>query len=139
MKSTNDLYIEILKFGKSQVGTSFKFSSLRDHLANKGYIQDERIIWQFFADNFCDKNNPMGNDPQTSPPEGGDFYLEDHAYFNLLEYEELQEARESSKVATKIAIAAIVISIISTGFSIYFSILQLDKSTCCALQVENLK
>ena len=47
-------------------------------------------------------------------PSNGDgytmYYLSTDAYFQLLEYEELHEARESAKEARKIAIASIIIS-----------------------------
>ena len=39
--------------------------------------------------------------------------------FRLLEYKELKEARASSKTATWFATAALIISILATGYQIY--------------------
>ena len=41
--------------------------------------------------------------------------------FRLLEYQELKEARQSSKIATRFATAALAVSIFVGIFSIYFS------------------
>jgi hypothetical protein len=51
------------------------------------------------------------------------------AYFSLLDYYELQEARSSSKLAKCVAIVSILLTIVTLGVSIYFSIAQLNNSS----------
>lgn len=57
------------------------------------------------------------------------FLIRRDAYFNALDFEELQQARQSSKQAQWWAIIAILISIISLGVSIYFSNKQLHNAS----------
>lgn len=54
-------------------------------------------------------------------------HLSFNSRFKLLEYEELKEARKSSRQAMKVARWAIIISIITGISSIYFSYKQLNK------------
>ena len=51
------------------------------------------------------------------------------AFINYLEYIELNDARRSSKIAIRIAIVAIGISILSTCVSIHYSRKQLERPT----------
>jgi hypothetical protein len=77
---------------------------------------------RLFHDVFSD---PLGRNGQG----GNKLFMDMDAYFKLLEYVELTEARKSATTATRFASIAIVISILSMGASIYFSKLQLDTPT----------
>jgi hypothetical protein len=44
----------------------------------------------------------------------------------MIEHEEFKSANRNSRIATGFATAALIVSIVATGFSIYFSIKQLD-------------
>lgn len=123
----DDLYIKILSFGKQNLGKPFKFSELKTYLNDEGYEYDDYAVTQFFIALFADKKRPTGNIPSEIPHENGEFFLQHDGYFNLLEHEELVSARKSSLNATIFASIAIVISIMSTGISIYFSNIQINK------------
>ena len=114
-----DLYIKILTFGKENIGKPIKYSQMQQYLDNEGYEYDEFALRQFFTAVFIDRKSPTGNDPGRHPSEEGVFYLEHHGYFNLLDYIKLQEARQSSKTAVYIAIAALVVSIMVLLISIF--------------------
>lgn len=117
-KKQNDLYINILAFGRKNIGKPIKYSDIRKHLDSIGCDYDEFALRQFFCELFIDRASPEGNDPSRMPPQVGEFFLESQGYFHLLEYEELKEARASSLTATRFAIIAIVISICSPLLSI---------------------
>ena len=125
-KQKEDLYIKILAYGKQNIGHPIKYSEIQSYLDNEGYDYDEFSLRQLFSDLFINKHNPHGNDPSSVPPEDGEFFLEHNGYFNLLEHEELQSARKSSLLATIFASVAILISIVSTSISIYYSNKQLN-------------
>ncbi|NKI16127.1 hypothetical protein HCU74_01720 [Spongiibacter sp. KMU-166] len=124
----HDVYIEILRYGRSKIGEPITFDELKSHLESEGYEFDDFAAEQFFSDLFVDKGLPRGNKPGQLRNEG-EFFLEHEGYFNLLEYEELIEARRSATQATLFAAIAIIISTVSTGASIYFSRLQLERPT----------
>ncbi|MBB5188313.1 hypothetical protein HNQ57_002592 [Zhongshania antarctica] len=124
----HDVYIEILRYGRSKIGKPITFQEIKSHLENKGYDFDKFSAEQFFSKLFVDRGLPRGNNPGELREEG-EFFLEHEGYFNLLEYEELVEARRSATHATWFAAIAIVISIVSTGASIYFSRMQLENPT----------
>lgn len=124
----DDLYVTVLKFGKSKLGTPFLFSELETHLYDLEYKYEEFALRQFFAARFIAFESPSGNDLHSPINSKHHFYLETDGYFELLEYEELKSARKSSLIATWFAFGAIVISIISTLISIHYSNKQLNSS-----------
>jgi hypothetical protein len=122
-----DLYIEILIFGKANLGKPICYSELIKYLKDKSYDFDEFSVKQFFTALFIDKKYPNGN--SVNPNTGGEYFLEHEGYFNLLEFDELTSARRYAFWATIFAIAAIVISIISSIVSINYSKVQLNTPT----------
>jgi len=140
MAKKDDIYIATLKFGKSKIGTPFLFSELEAHLSELGYVYDEFSLRQFFAAVFIAIESPGGNDQHQPINPKYHFFIETHGYFDLLQHEELKSARNSSLVATWIAIIAIFISFVSTGFSIYYANKQLESDiTIEKNQFEELK
>ncbi len=128
MNKKDDLYIAVLKFGKSKLGTPLLFSELESHLNKLGYDYQEFALRQLFAAKFISSEYPSGNDPNGPISQEHHFYLETHGYFDLLEHEELKSARKSSLIATWFAFGAIVVSIISTVYSIYYTNKQLNSA-----------
>ena len=47
----------------------------------------------------------------------------------MIDYEEFKSANRNSRIATRFATAALLVSIVSTCFSIYFSNEQIDSKT----------
>jgi hypothetical protein len=125
----DDLYISILRFGKEHLEQGLTFQKLLDHLDKIKLKYDETSVIVFFNELFMCKRHPEGNNVSQKPKDNEVYFLENEGYFKLLEYEELSEARQSSKKATTIAIIAIVISIIASTFSIYYSNMQLNTPT----------
>lgn len=118
----NDIVIEILQFGRQNMlehGTGLNSQEIKEHLEKKGFDMTipknntnlSNVMNQYFS---LFSQNPLK------------YSLKLDAYFYLLEYEELQDARASSKQANWWAIIALIISILGSGASIYYSRLQID-------------
>ncbi|NQT61664.1 MAG: hypothetical protein HQ556_01790 [Candidatus Marinimicrobia bacterium] len=107
MKSDSDIYINILKYGRDNPG--FTFNDISGHFPTKG-----QLIW-----------NEMKNSRLFLPIESGEDILDGELAlsfedrFRLLEYEELQEARQSSRRAMYIAIGSLLLSMIVTLLSFF--------------------
>ncbi len=129
MKTNDDLYIAVLQFGKDNIGKPFKFPELEKHLKDNGYEYEEFALRQFFAALYISLESPGGNNQNAPINPNQTFFLEQSGYFHLLEFHELQSARKSSIQATYFAIVAILISILSTVISIYYSNKQLNNPT----------
>ena len=119
-----DFIIEIIEFGKTDLlnnGSGITFEETLKYLNDKGIILKEpSVIWHVL--NTCFRLPTAGN------PDGRHI-LKTDAYFSHLEYIELQEARKSSKTANIFAVSALFITILTSGFSIYYSKLQIDSPT----------
>jgi hypothetical protein len=140
MTKKEDLYIAVLNYGKNHIGKPFLFSDLERYLKEKGYAYEEFALRQFFAALFISLESPGGNDQHHPINKNQKFFLEKDGYFHLLEHQELKSARKYSLQATWFAIIAIIISVVSTCFSIYYSNKQLEAaSTIRQDQIEQLK
>lgn len=107
----DDLYIEILKYGKANLGNPISYDELESYLNETGLEYSEFAAMYLFAGAYVDENNPGGNQFQVSK-DSKSFYLHMGGYSELLSYLELKEARESSRKAILIAALAIVVSIL---------------------------
>ena len=120
----NNIVTEILRYGRTKKpGREMGFTreELKSHLASIGFkmdYEDDQTTNIIFDSCF------MMNVPQK-----GQYVMKANAYFTLLEYEELEEARASSKQANVWAIVALTVSIIGTLCSIGFSIKQINTPT----------
>ena len=112
----DDLYIEILKFGETNLGTPISFGQLEAHLSEKGVEYNEFVAMYLFGGAYVDENNPGGNGFRI-PRDSVSFYLHIGGYSELLDYTELQEAKESSSNVLFVAVLAIMVS---TLFQILF-------------------
>lgn len=120
----NDIIVEILKYGRSKKpGREMGFTrdELKSHLKDLGFkmdYEDDQTTNIIFDSCFL---------PYV--PTKGLYVMKADAYFTLLEYEELEEARASSKQANIWAIVALSVSVIATGLSVFFSIRQINTPT----------
>lgn len=120
----DDLYIAILKYGKEHLGENVTPEGLIKHLKENKYDfnADGNDFKRLYLDVFSlREGRGFGYDRPS--------IMKMEAYFRLLEHEELQDARESSKEARKYAVIAIWISIFAMIISITISIIQLNTST----------
>jgi hypothetical protein len=103
-KKKRDLYISLLHFGREQLEHPVTMAEARAHLraTNVGEEFVLNDIW--FGDLFDDAFYRVSSYNEAR------WALKMESYFQLLEYEELHEARQSSFRATMLAIVAIFIS-----------------------------
>ena len=126
----NDLYIVALKYGYSKLEQGVTHSEVKKYLESKGFSfptrEAEKHYDRIFTSIFSE---PQGRSWKNhNVPDSVEFtcFMDSDAYFKLLEYEELKDARKSSLHATVFASIAIVISIFSTLMSIYYSNEQIN-------------
>lgn len=105
----DDVYIKLLKQGKERL-ESGKHMTYGEFKGIISVLKIKRAPGTLFREIY---GPPLGEDREE------DICLD--AYFNLLEYEELKQARESSKSASKLALWAIGIAIVTLLTSIGFS------------------
>jgi hypothetical protein len=122
-----DIIVEIIELGKRNLilqGNGITHKYIKDEILKKGFSFDEPgseiIIFSVLYSSFESQNNMHGDNR---------YKLKIEAYFSYLEYEELEDARASSKRATVWAIAALVVSIVSSLISIYYGQKQLETPT----------
>ncbi len=121
---TDDLIVEILKYGKTKKPgkeQGFVMNDIVNHLKGLGFKMD--------LEETTTLNVIMGRCFMINIPSTGQYVMTADGYFTLLEYQELQEARESSKSANKWAVIALTISIVATLSSIGFSVKQIYTPT----------
>ena len=107
-----DIYIELLRYGKEHLADGVTFGETRSYLQElrpeAHLVQSDRELYDTFNELF----NNMSS-------QGSDRYgLSMEGYFHLLDHDELQEARKSSRNALRVAIGAIIISAILAAASI---------------------
>ena len=128
-KKREDFHIALLKFGRDKLENGITFEELCEHIKNRGYeVSDERLK-AYFWDNYEILDREERGNPSEAIKKGLKFSLTVESTFRLIEYEEFKSANRSSRIATGFATAALIVSIVATGFSIYFSNKQLNAST----------
>jgi len=110
----NDIYIKVLKFALERGDEGLSYQEFKEEFGN-----DKEAIWISALKN--QSLTHMDKEGVTTGTYTSYYILSFEARFKLIEYQELQEARSSSKIATRIAISALFVSIVSTSFSIYLS------------------
>ncbi len=107
MKSDSDIYIDILKYGRDNPGFTLKDISGR-------FPTHAQLIWNEMHNSHLFL--PIAADENIFE---GELALSFEDRFRLLEYEELQEARQSSRRAMGIAIISIILSVVVTVISFF--------------------
>lgn len=129
MTNRDDLYVDVLRYGKANLGRPVRFSEVLDYLKQQGHEFEEFAVIQFFNELFINPALPRGNQPGERPPSDANYYLESRGYFKLLEYDELCAAKSSSRLATWLSMAAIVISVISAALATKYARDQMKATT----------
>ena len=110
-----DIYIAMLRFGKEKMNKgSFTKNELAEHLKKVGHpvsSENSIILNQFFYQAFI--THEVVN-LQTAP-----YFLKSESYIHLLEYDSIQESSKYSKRALNIAVASIIIAVISIVVSFF--------------------
>ncbi len=130
-KVKEDLHIFILKYGRDKLESGATFDGLCEHLKNHGYDVGTERAAKYFWDNYeaFERKDIPDTSGSGSFKKGAKFSLTVEATFRLIEYEEFKSANRSSLTATRYATAALVVSIVAAGMSLYFSNKQLESST----------
>lgn len=105
MSKKDNLYITMLRYGRERMesGESVKsISEMSEYLRGEGHEFHKSQLDNIFVDAFQRFTVKTGGSTQYTLTMG--------SYFNLLEHEELQEARQSSADAKRMAFWAIIIS-----------------------------
>jgi len=109
-----DLYIELLRYGKVHLADGV---TIADTLAHLRKLQPgSRLVesTNTFNNTFIHLFDPVVTTDR--------YALNIEGYFNLLQHDELQEARKSSRNALWVAIGAIVISGTLAAVSVYLQL-----------------
>jgi len=113
-----DIYIEALEYGKDHLLDGVNRESFRAHMESLGYKFDDRASEINLNDIF---NSVFGCAVGGGHAGIDRNHMDMDAYFSYIEHQELMEARSSANRATIIAIGAIILSLVTSGFSIWQS------------------
>ncbi len=114
MKPSDDLYIRVLKYCRDNIETPVTPDAVVKYLNDtygyefRKYIEHTELS-EIFEFTLGYRN--LGN---TTP-----YPMKGEAYFKLLEYEELSEARKNAREARWLSIAAIVIALLVGGMELF--------------------
>lgn len=126
MEKTENIYIDALKFGMTKMQTGITFNKLINHLTNSmGWTIEGEFLKYFrfwFHTNFFNPENHLriknGIDANSQSLidslhafDDYSFCMTSNAYEFLMDYEKLQQTRQDSRKAHKLALWAIGISI----------------------------
>ena len=114
----DDLVIALLRYGKSHLVKGTTFPEVHTHIKGSGHDYDLTHLESLFLQLFKPLELGYIGDNKHRLTEHVQHGLAIDGYFNLLEHDELEQARSSSKCAMYIAVFAIVISIVVAGISI---------------------
>ena len=129
----DDLYIIAMRYAYKHLEKGVTYTEVKAYLEQKGFTFETKESQNHYSRIFTSIfSEPTGKSWRNhNDPDSKEFtcYMDNDAYFKLMEYEELKGARKSALHATIFASVAIVISIISTLISIHFSSEQLNNPT----------
>lgn len=95
-----NIYIQILKFGRDKLNSELNYVDLEDkiqEISGQDKTFAEAIAKTFFITEI-----------------GRKVYLKGDALFNLIQYERIEETRKESKISYRVALVAIVLTLIGT-------------------------
>lgn len=135
MKREN-LYIKALKIGEKHLESGITYNNMLEVLNeeyklvvnDKSHVADlEKTFKDWFFHNFyfvLFGSSGPNIENKISPHDYNGYedtlaFLKGESYIQLLEHQEMMEARQQSQTSTRIAIFAIVISIVLAGISLF--------------------
>jgi len=111
----DDLLIKMLRFGKSKIESGFRYHDLVSFLQKNGFpnlTDDNYSLRIYFQDVFFSANG-------YTIDHSSFFFITPESYFQLLDYDKMNETRKASRQANIIAIFAIVLTLVSLLVSIF--------------------
>lgn len=140
-----DLYIALLRYGKENLSIGRTYNELKKHLEDQGHEFTDGQLKRIFSDAY---EFPVG---LGALPNGGSYRILDDrikhnvphlltlaAYFQLLEYQELTEARKTSRLAMVISIGAVVLTLVIGIASLLLAASDPEFQTLDPVQLEQL-
>ena len=118
MKKNPDLYIEMMRYGSDKVNKGVTYEEIKLFLEKKKFHIHEERLKILFYEVYDAVNPPEGRDAEHQARPDVRSVLSLKSTFHLLEYTQLEEARESSRTSFRLAFGALTISTILAGFSI---------------------
>ncbi len=112
-KETN-VYYEVLNWGHQRINEGVSFADLKGFLATKTTLQlEDKRAKALFLELFrpLEYGNLTVSAEIAALNDGTKFHLKLEAAFKYIELQELEEARQSSRSAMRIAVISIVIGI----------------------------
>ena len=116
----NDIYIRVLEFARKRGSEGFSYKEFKEEFGE----DKEAIFVSALTNSSFSHMRGKGEGVGTFDSY---YILSFEGRFKLFEYFELKAAQRSSLVATRFAMAALVVSVIATIFSIYYSNLQISS------------
>ncbi|HAO06361.1 MAG TPA: hypothetical protein DCQ50_05085 [Chryseobacterium sp.] len=107
-----DIYIAMLRFGKQRLETGFRIEELSEYMNKNGFERmspNSTIFHHYFYQIFFSKENYT----DYPPPHSSWFYLKPGCYIQLLEHDNMIEARKEAREARRFAIVAILLTLVS--------------------------
>lgn len=108
----NNIFIEVLKFGAQKELTGCNFNELADVVLKEKTEINYSLLKDVFDECFeLSVRNLSSNK----------YILKTEYYFRLLDYEELQQAKQASRESNRNALLAIIVSLFAIGLGIWTS------------------
>ena len=132
MAKKDDAYIALIKFVKNKTAeTGLMTKEEGESFLRENYKDlNRKALERLFGDVVEPVAMAAGKEPPTL------FRLPIEAYFHLLEHEELEEARTSSRHALRVAIGAILISFVTAVASITIQLTSPTDVVIASGQIE---
>ena len=126
-----NFYIDALEYAEEKLNKDegITYYALKSYLESKGYDLSERQNIEKLNRLFVTITPEINPPRNESDNENRPIHMTYEAYFNLIEYKELKEGREASKVAMSRSTIAIWISIVSMVIASIFSFVQITTPT----------
>ncbi len=109
-KEKEDFYISMLRYGKQQFENGFKVEDLIKYLQKQGHFipsENSILLHHYFPLAFYAKNG------MPYPDIVSFYFLKPEGYFHLLEYDSILASRKEARETKRLALVAIIISLIS--------------------------
>lgn len=132
-KIEDSIHLRAVRYG-AEHPNGFSYTDIQHHYSKRS--AEWEVVKVFLL--AAKKNKESGLNITTpfqvlnnrgSADENTDFILSYEAAFNYIDFLELQQARQNARSAFWTALAAITISMVGMGTSVYFSQKQIESST----------
>lgn len=122
-------YARFLEFAEARSFDGFTHDDFNKWAESNGFTKTEIDLCSRYIHELCDRFDFIAPGKNFITPE---------TYFNYIDYVELREARKNSKEAFWLSFIAIIISLISVGWSVLGRV-DLQKGTTIHISTESIE